>query len=249
MSSNEIQLNAEQENPQGGGNEVNPMADAEFSHRAQIDLSKLDLREEVVSLNRVAKVVKGGRRFSFSALVVVGDGNGHVGVGFGKANEVPDSIQKGVESAKKNLIRVPLVGRSIPFQVMGKFGAGRMLLKPASEGTGLIAGPAARAVLELAGVQDVLTKVRGSQNQLNVVWATFDGLRQLELAESVGLRRGKTLEEMMGRKAAQRYREAREIALTGFVVQRSAEQDRRDKSHMGTYTAGGRKDSGEESQD
>lgn len=221
--------------------DVDPLNEAVRAHQEEIDLSKLDLKEEVVALNRVAKVVKGGRRFSFSALVVVGDGNGHVGVGFGKANEVPDAIQKGVEAAKKSLIRVPLVGRTIPFQVMGKYGAGRMLLKPASEGTGLIAGPAARAVLNLAGVQDVLTKVRGSKNQLNVVWATFEGLQQLELAEEVALRRGKTLEEMIGRKAADRYREGRRQAISGFHGARSAEQDRRDKSHMGTYSAGGRK--------
>lgn len=217
------------------------VAGAVSVHREPIDVSKLDLREEVVSLNRVAKVVKGGRRFSFAALVVVGDGNGHVGVGFGKANEVPDSIQKGVESAKKNIVRVPLVGRTIPFEIIGEFGAGRVMLKPASEGTGLIAGPAARAVLQLAGVQDVLTKVLGSQNQLNVVRATFQGLKDLELAEQVAQRRGKTLEEMMGQKAADRYRNGRQQALSGHHVQRVAEQDRHDRARLGTYTAGGRK--------
>jgi small subunit ribosomal protein S5 len=209
-------------------------------HREHIDASQLDLREELVTLNRVAKVVKGGRRFSFSALMVVGDGNGVVGVGFGKAREVPDAIQKGVESAKRSLIRVPLVGRTVPHPTIGVFGAGRVLLKPASEGTGLIAGPAARAVLTLAGVHDILTKVLGSDNQLNVVRATFEGLRNMELAEDVASRRGKTLEEMLGRKAAERYRQGRDEVLSGFHVEKVQKQDRRDKSRLGTYSAGGR---------
>ncbi|MCC5877903.1 MAG: 30S ribosomal protein S5, partial [Candidatus Sumerlaeia bacterium] len=204
-----------------------------------IDPDRLDLREELVSLNRVSKVVKGGRRFSFSALMVVGDGNGVVGVGFGKAREVPDAIQKGVEAAKKSLIRVPLVGRTVPHSTIGVFGAGRVLLKPASEGTGLIAGPAARSVLTLAGVHDILTKVLGSDNQLNVVRATLEGLRMMELAEDVAARRGKTLEEMMGRKAADRYRKGREEVIAGFHVEKTHQQDRRDKSRLGTYTAGG----------
>lgn len=220
--------------------ELDPLSNAVQAYREPINPGKLDLREEVVSLNRVAKVVKGGRRFSFAALVVVGDGNGHVGVGFGKANEVPDSIQKAVESAKKNLIRVPLVGRTIPFEVIGKFGAGRVMLKPASEGTGIIAGPAARAVLQLAGVQDILTKVLGSQNQLNVVHATFAGLKSLELAEAVALRRGKTIDEMMGRKSADRYRQGREDAVSGAHARKLAERDRHDKARLGTYSAGGR---------
>ena len=217
--------------------------------REPIDPSQLDLREEMVALNRVAKVVKGGRRFSFSALVVVGDGRGHIGIGFGKAREVPDAIRKAVDVAKKGLIRVPLVGRTIPFEVMGRFGAGRVMLKPASEGTGIIAGPAARAVLELAGVGDVLTKVLGSENQLNVVRSTFDGLRQLELAEEVAVRRGKSVDDLMGRKSAHRYRSGREEAISGFAQTRMQEQDRRDKSRMGTYSAGGREAGSKASQE
>ncbi len=235
-----------------GGDPVDPLealVPAVHNHTAAIDPSSLDLNEEVVSLNRVAKVVKGGRRFSFAALVVVGDGKGHVGVGFGKANEVPDSIQKGVEAAKKALIRVPLVGRTIPFEVIGEFGAGRVMLKPASEGTGLIAGPAARAVLINAGVQDVLTKVLGSQNQLNVVRATFQGLQRLEIAEQVALRRGKTLDEMFGRKTAERYRSGRDEALSGFHAARMQERDRHDKARLGTYSAGGRRDDDENKKD
>lgn len=220
--------------------DLNPLSQAVAEFRSQIDPSGLDLREEMVALNRVAKVVKGGRRFSFAALIVVGDGRGHVGVGFGKAKEVPDAIAKAVASAKKGLIRVPLVGRTIPFEIMGEFGAGRVLLKPASAGTGLIAGPAARAVLTLAGVQDVLTKVRGSKNQLNVVHATFQGLSQLELAEAAAVRRGKTIDQMMGVKAANRYRTGRDEALSGAHAVVFHEQARQDKTRRGTYSAGGR---------
>ncbi len=206
---------------------------------APIDASKLDLTEDVVALNRVAKVVKGGRRFSFTALVVVGDGKGHVGVGYGKANEVPDAIQKGVDSAKKALIRVPRLNKTIPFEVMAEFGAARVMLKPASEGTGLIAGPAVRAVLEKAGVTDILTKVLGSENHINVVRATYEGLRNLELAEQVALRRGKSIDEMMGRKAADRYREARAAAETSAPdFHQIVHQE---QSQRGTYSAGGRK--------
>lgn len=164
----------------------------------RIDAETLDLQEKLVYLNRVAKVVKGGRTFRFSALMVVGDGNGHVGYGMGKAAEIPDAIRKGIEDAKKNMISVPMVGTTIPHEVIGEFGAGRVLLKPAAQGTGVIAGGAARAVLELAGVKDIRTKCLRSNNPRNVVNATVKGLSELKRIEEVAKLRGKTVEQIRG---------------------------------------------------
>jgi small subunit ribosomal protein S5 len=170
---------------------------------ARIDPNKLALEERVVQINRVAKVVKGGRRFSFSAVVVVGDGAGHVGVGLGKAGEVPESIRKGVEDAKKNLIRIPMVGTTIPHEVNVEFSASRVMLKPASQGTGVIAGGSVRAVLEAAGVRDILSKVYGSTNPVNVSRATIEALRGLHSAEELGARRGvKLTSRISGQPAA-----------------------------------------------
>lgn len=164
----------------------------------RIDPSKLDLKERVVFINRVAKVVKGGRNFRFSALVVVGNENGVVGVGIGKATEVPEAIRKGIEDAKKNLIQVSTLGTTIPHQITGNYGAGSVLLMPAKEGTGVIAGGPVRAVLELAGIKDVRSKSLGSNNSRNMVNATIDGLSRLRTAEEIAKLRGKAVEEILG---------------------------------------------------
>ncbi len=163
-----------------------------------VEDSKPELKERVVAINRVAKVVKGGKNFRFSAIVVVGDENGNVGVGAGKSIEIPDAIRKGIENAKKNMINVPMVGTTIPHEIIGRSGSGRVLLMPASEGTGVIAGGPVRAVLELAGVRDIRTKSLRSNNPRNMVNATVQGLSSLKTVEEVAGLRGKTVEEILG---------------------------------------------------
>ena len=160
-------------------------------------MEEKELKEKVVAINRVAKVVKGGRTFRFSAVVVVGDGNGHVGVGNGKASEVPDAIKKAIQEAKKNLVEVPIVETTVPHEFVGKVGSAKVLLKPAELGTGLITGGSVRPVLELAGYQNVRTKVIGTNNPRNVVYATLEGLKSMQTAEQVAKKRGKKVEEIL----------------------------------------------------
>ena len=166
--------------------------------RGQIDVNAMELQERVININRVTKVVKGGRNFRFSALVVVGDENGHVGIGMAKAQEVPEAIRKAIQDAKKHIIEVPMVGTTIPHETIGDFGAGKVLLKPASEGTGVIAGGPVRAVIELAGIRDLRGKSLGTSNPRNVVNATMEALGQLKRAEEVAKLRGKSVEELLG---------------------------------------------------
>ena len=165
---------------------------------AKIDASAYELTERVVTINRVSKTVKGGRIFKFAALVVVGDGNGTIGFGIGKAGDVPDAIRKGIEDAKKNMVKVSLKGTTIPHEIIGKFGAGEVLMKPAPQGTGVIAGGAVRAVLEVAGISDIRTKCLRSNNPCNVVTATFEGLKALRTVEEVAEVRGKSAKEILG---------------------------------------------------
>ena len=167
-------------------------------HRGQIDVNSLELQERVININRVAKVVKGGRNFRFTALVVVGDEAGHVGIGMAKAQEIPEAIRKAIEDAKKHIIEVPMVGTTIPHETIGHFGAGEVLLKPASEGTGVIAGGPVRAVVELAGIRDLRGKSLGTSNPRNMVNATIQALGQLKRAEDVAKLRGKSVEELLG---------------------------------------------------
>lgn len=170
----------------------------------ELNPEELQLEERVVAINRVSKTVQGGRRFRFTALVVIGDGNGVVGAAMGKAAEIPDAIRKGIQRAKKNLVRVPRVGTTIPHEVRGHFGPSLVLLRPAAPGTGIIASAPVRAVVELAGIKDLLTKSLGSKNPINVVWATMEGLRQLRGPEEVARLRGKRVEELLGRQLARK---------------------------------------------
>ncbi len=205
----------------------------------RIDASRLMLEETVVQVARVAKVVKGGRRFSFRALVVVGDRAGHVGVGLGKAGEVPEAIRKGVEDAKKRLIEVPMVGTSIPYLTRGEFAASEVLLRPAAPGTGVIAGGPVRAVVEAAGIRDVLTKSLGSTTPLNTVLATIEGLRGLTTFEAAAQRRNLTVEEMVGRRRAQRISESNAQAAL-LAPERESRDDRGGRGGQGGERGAGR---------
>lgn len=192
---------------------------------ARIDASKLNLEETVVEVSRVSKVVKGGRRFSIRALVVVGDHNGYVGYGFGKASEYTEAIRKGVEDAKKHLIQVPLSGTTIPYLVKATFGASEVLLKPAAPGTGVIAGGAVRAVVESAGIRDILTKTLGSTNKANTVQACLQGLSELRSPENEATRRGKTVAEILGKKRAQQLAEQAATAAEQAAAARAIREE------------------------
>lgn len=210
----------------------------------RIDASRLNLEETVVQVARVAKVVKGGRRFSFRALVVVGDRAGHVGVGLGKAGEVPEAIRKGVEDAKKHLIAVPLLGTTIPFLSQGQFAASEVMLKPAAAGTGVIAGGPVRAVVEAAGIRDILTKSLGSSTPLNTVMATMNGLRELSSYESEAARRGRSVADLVGARQAQRI--AEEVAAAAVYVppMREEREERGGDRRRGGRGEGGDRGSG-----
>jgi small subunit ribosomal protein S5 len=207
----------------------------------RIDASKLNLEEIVVQVSRVSKVVKGGRRFSIRAIIVVGDRNGHVGFGLGKAAEYTEAIRKGVEDAKKNLITVPLAGTTIPFMVKAHFGASEVMLKPAAPGTGVIAGGAVRAVMESVGIRDILTKSLGSTNAANTVQACLQGLRELRSAEEEAAMRGKTVAEVVGKKQAERLAVAAASAAEQAAQARAAREEEARESRT---TTGGRRGGG-----
>jgi small subunit ribosomal protein S5 len=207
----------------------------------RIDASKLNLEETVVQVSRVSKVVRGGRRFSIRAIVVVGDRNGHVGFGLGKAAEYTEAIRKGVEDAKKNLIKVPLAGTTIPFMVKTRFGASEVMLKPAAPGTGVIAGGAVRAVMESVGIRDILTKSLGSTNAANTVQACLKGLLELRSAEEEAALRGKTVAEVVGKKQAARLAIAAATAAEQAALARAA---REEEARESKTTTGGRRGGG-----
>ncbi len=209
---------------------------------ARIDASKLNLEETVVEVSRVSKVVKGGRRFSIRALVVVGDRNGYVGFGFGKASEYTEAIRKGVEDAKKHLIQVPLSGTTIPYMVKTNFEASEVLLKPAAPGTGVIAGGAVRAVLEAAGVRDILTKTLGSTNKANTVQACVNALRELRSPEAEAVRRGKTVVELVGKRQAERLALAAATAAEHAAAARAAREEEARESRSSGRRGGDRGD-------